>query len=99
MGGSIFYGQSADGSDVKQWTGVFTNPDNDNEWSTEPYNKAQKEQEKSDSYWDYINSYLRRQNRSLFDEVDLILNKKSKLSRFYRDLIMTQADEEGLMFR
>ena len=37
MSGQIFYGKSADGSDVKEFEGLFINPNNPNEWSNTPY--------------------------------------------------------------
>lgn len=39
MSGKIFYGKSEDGSDAKEFEGVYINPNNPNEWSNLPYNK------------------------------------------------------------
>lgn len=42
----IYTGKSADGSDMHEALGVFINPNNPDEWSSEPYNKEQRQQVK-----------------------------------------------------
>jgi hypothetical protein len=37
MSGKIFYGSSPDGSDAKEFEGVYINPNNPNEWSNTSY--------------------------------------------------------------
>jgi hypothetical protein len=37
MSGKMFYGSSPDGSDAKEFEGVYINPNNPNEWSNSPY--------------------------------------------------------------
>ena len=37
MSGKMFYGSSPDGSDAKEFEGVYINPNNPNEWSNNPY--------------------------------------------------------------
>lgn len=37
MSGKMFYGKSADGSDAKEFEGIYVNPENPNEWFNEAY--------------------------------------------------------------
>ena len=39
MSGKAFYGRTEDGSDMKEFEGVYVNPKNPNEWSNKPYPK------------------------------------------------------------
>ena len=45
----ILHGSSADGSDARVFRGVYTNPNNDNEWSSAPYTKEQRDFEREDN--------------------------------------------------
>ena len=83
MNGTIFTGKSADGSDAKVAEGVYTNPENPEEWSNTPYppSKGQK------MAWE-IYDHIAANNRSLKDEYDLIQQKKSILSRRLRDFVV-----------
>ena len=54
----IFSGKSADGSDAREFHGMFINPENDNEWSSEPYTLEQKRgYTRHERFWDIMNSY------------------------------------------
>ena len=73
----FYYGSSADGSDMKEFRGMYTNPANEEEWSSKPFTK---EQRLEDDIYDYCAANL----RSYRDEYHLILMKKSKLSSAHR---------------
>lgn len=72
----IYHGSSADGSDMRQFRGVYVNPENENEWSSEPYTKQQKEYDKFHDKWDFIYNHIVVHDRSLQDELNLVLEKK-----------------------
>jgi hypothetical protein len=83
MNGTIITGKSADGSDAQLAEGVYTNPNNPEEWSNTPYppSKGQK------MAWE-IYDHIAANNRSLKDEYDLIQQKKSTLSKRLRDFVV-----------
>lgn len=58
--------------------GMFINPHNENQWSNKPYNK---EQRLASSIYDHI----RNEGHGLHKEMQLIAQKKSKLSKSQRD--------------
>ena len=76
----ILTGKSADGSDAYPAMGVFVSPDGE-EWSSEPYTKE-------DKMWQYLYPELSRLRHSLRMEYDLVLEKKSTLSRRLRDYVI-----------
>lgn len=76
---TIYTGKSADGSDMYPVQGVFVSPDG-NEWSNMPYTKE-------DKMWKELYPYLAKNLRSLKDEYELVLNKKSKLSSRLRKYV------------
>ena len=76
----IFTGKSADGSDMYPAMGVFVRPDGE-EWSNEPYTKE-------DKLWQDLYPELAKRRHSLRMEYDLVLQKKSTLSRTLRDYVM-----------
>jgi hypothetical protein len=76
----IFTGKSADGSDMYPVKGVFVRPDG-KEWSNMPYTKE-------DKMWDKLYPELAKRMHSLKVEYDLVLSKKSTLSRRLRDFII-----------
>ena len=94
MENGFYHGSSADGSDMRRTLGVFTNPKNDKEWSTEPYNAEQRAVQKEYNDWEAI--YKQLDGRTLFQEYELVLQKKSKLPRRLRDILVEQAKQEGL---
>jgi hypothetical protein len=77
MDNLIISGKSADGSDAKIFEGVFTDGEI---WGPKPILKIDKE---LTNILDHINA-----KRSIRDEYDLILNKKSTLKSFQRKLIV-----------
>ena len=76
---TIYTGKSADGSDMYPVQGVFVSPDG-NEWSNMPYTKE-------DKMWKELYPYLANNLRSLKDEYELVLNKKSKLGSRLRNYV------------
>jgi hypothetical protein len=76
----IFTGKSADGSDMYPAMGMFVSPDG-KQWSNQPYTKE-------DRMWKAIYPELAKRLNSLKDEYELILNKKSTLSRRHRDYVI-----------
>lgn len=84
---SPFYtGSSADGSDMREFEGVYLHP-NGEEWSSTPY-KLSKEDRLYWSIRDHING-----KRSFQMEYELILAKKSKLSSAERKYLITLIEE------
>ena len=92
MENGFYHGSSANGSDMRPWLGVFTNPDNEEEWSSEPYNKEQRLYKKNYNDWEII--YNQLDGRTLLDEYNLIIDKKSNLPRRLRDLLVAQYEHE-----
>ncbi len=100
MSGTMYTGKSADGSDMQEvGSGVFTNPDNPEEWSNMPYPLfAQTEIHVGNDYWINrskeqkmafeIYNHIEVNNRSLKDEYNLVKQKKSTLSRHLRDFVI-----------
>ena len=85
----IFTGKSVDGSDMYPVKGVFVRPDGE-EWSNMPYTKE-------DKMWDKLYPELSKRLHSLKVEYDLVLSKKSTLSRRLRDFVihlMTHTNEQ-----
>lgn len=85
----IYTGKSADGSDMYPAMGVFVSPDGE-QWSSEPYTKE-------DKMWQELYPELRKRLNSLGMEYELVLAKKSTLSRRHRDYVvhlMTFKDEQ-----
>ena len=84
----IFTGKSADGSDMYPVKGVFVRPDGE-EWSNMPYTQE-------DKMWQELYPELAKRLHSLKVEYDLVLSKKSTLSRRLRDFVihlMTHTNE------
>ena len=83
MSETIITGKSEDGSDAQVAEGVYTNPENPEEWYNMPYPPS-KEQKMAWEIYDHITA-----NRcSIRDEYNLIQQKKSTLSRRLRDFIV-----------
>jgi len=87
MNGTIYTGQSADGSDMYPAQGVFVSPDGE-QWSNQPYTKE-------DKMWMELYPYLAKNLRSLKDEYDLIQQKKSGLSKRLRDFVVHLMEVEA----
>jgi hypothetical protein len=60
--------------------GMFASPDGE-EWSSEPYTKE-------DKMWEKVYNHLSKNLRTLRDEYEMIMNKKSTLPRVLRDYIV-----------
>lgn len=81
---AFYTGSSADGRDMRPAEGMYVNPNNDNEWSSEPYPGEQKEFSKR--YRKLVNHINGK--RSIADEYVLITAKKSTLSKDMRDFVI-----------
>lgn len=90
MSGIMFTGSSADGSDMRPTKGMFINPDNENEFSNMPYDKAQKQEARNhDTFWDIHNKI----EKSYAEEYKLIKLKTSTLSRKEREFVVKTVEE------
>jgi hypothetical protein len=76
----IFTGKSADGSDGYPAMGVFVSPDGE-QWSNQPYTEE-------DRMWQELYPELAKRLHSLKMEYDLVLAKKSTLTRRHRDFVV-----------
>jgi hypothetical protein len=86
MSGKMYTGTTADGSDMKEFEGLYLSPDG-NQFSNVPWPLTKEDR----MYWeirDHIDG-----KRSLQDEYDLIKAKKSTLSRALRDFLVKFMDE------
>jgi hypothetical protein len=95
----FFTGSTSDGSDMRQIFGVFTNPNNEDEWSTEPYNEEQKAFVREDNRQYRLKmsvvNYMKDNKLSLDDVRDLVVSKKSNLSKRQRDYVLAHYDSDG----
>ena len=83
----IYTGSSEDGSDMELAQGVYVNPDNENEWSSEMYPSQKRAIAQKQRVMDYMNA------RYCLDDVrDQILRKECSLSRSDRDYVMLHYD-------
>ncbi len=84
----LIVGKGPDFKKSRPFQGVFVNPENENEWSSLPYNTEQEIDEKRfNKYWDIMNFH---DNELDIEEIgNLIKNKKSKLCRKDRDFVLT----------
>ena len=89
----IFYGKSADGSDAKIFEGVYHN-EVTGQWSNDPNMIFTREEMKDQRMYIFIYEYLAKNLRSLKDEYDLIVAKKSELSKSYRDYIINRIENK-----
>lgn len=89
----IISGKSADGSDAREFHGMFINPENEDEWSSEPYTLEQKRgYDDHERFWDIMNFYGNSKSiEEIYNEIKI---KKSILSRRNRDFIV-EAYENG----
>ena len=81
-------GNGPDFTTSRPFFGMFTNPDNEDEWGSEPFTKEQEIEEKRfNKYWDIMNFH---KNELEFSEIaELIKQKKCKLGRKDRDFVIT----------
>lgn len=85
----FYTGKTADGSDMKEVHGGYIAPDGKS-WSNHPWPPS-----KEDRIWDRIYIHLCYNSRSIKDEYELILIKKSLLSRAERDFIVKLIEYEN----
>jgi len=84
----IYTGTTRDGSDMQEAEGVYVSPDGE-EWSSTPYSTV------GSRTWDEVYNHLVDHRHSMNMERDLILQKRSLLSKRCRDyLIKTMAKAE-----
>jgi len=86
----IYYGKSKDGSDMKEFEGFYVNPDNDNEWSSQPYPSQRRMIDKKNSVLDYMKGKY-----TLDDVYAQIKNKTCKLSYRLRQYVLSHYDSDG----
>lgn len=84
----ILTGSHKEGKDARVARGAYPNPDNENEWSSEPYPSQVKEARMYDTLINHIAG-----KRSIKDELELVNQKKSKLSRRMRDYLIQLCKE------
>jgi hypothetical protein len=90
----IYTGKTADGSDIHNALGVFTNPDNPDEWSSKPYNKEQRQQAKDHrTYVEVIEHMAGRY--CLYDLYNQIKDKTFPLTNRYKKFVLSHYDENG----
>lgn len=80
---TIYTGRSADGSDMKEFEGVYTNPDNPDEWQSKPYPSQRRWMSKKRE----IESYANRNNLTIEEIYQEIKDKSSKLSYKQREWV------------
>lgn len=83
---TLYTGKSADGSDMKEFEGLYEHPDGE-QFSNQSWIITKEDR----MYWeirDHIDG-----KRSLQDEYDLVKAKKSTLSRALRDFLVKFMDE------
>lgn len=87
----FYYGKSRDGSDMKEFKGMYINPDNPNEWSSMPYQKQVLESHIYDETIKYMNGRY-----SLDDVYKQIITKTTKgLSSRCKKFVLSHYDENG----
>tara|TARA_R110002153_G_scaffold13130_5_gene49081 strand:+ start:930 stop:1214 length:285 start_codon:yes stop_codon:yes gene_type:complete len=86
----IYTGSTPDGSDMKEFEGVYINPKNDNEWSTGPYPEQRRSMNKYNRLRDYMNG------RYTLNDVYLqVKEKKCKLPSVMRKYVLSHYDTDG----
>ena len=87
---TFYTGKSADGSDMKEFNGVYVNPDNNDEWSSTPYPGQQKIENLYSDLMQYANGRF-----TLNDIYEQIQNGTCTLSKSRRDYVLSYYDENG----
>jgi hypothetical protein len=90
----IYTGKSADGSDMHEALGVFTNPNNPDEWSNKPYNKEQRQIAKDHRTYVELIGYMNGKY-TLQDCYEQIKNKTFPLTNRYKKYVLSYYDENG----
>lgn len=85
-----YTGKTADGSDMKEFEGVYVNPDNSNEWSSTPYPSQRRAINIQNTLLDYMSGRY-----TLNDVYQQIKAKKCPLSRNLREYVLSHYDEHG----
>ena len=96
---AFFTGSTSDGSDMRQKFGFFTNPNNQDESSSEPYNEEQRVFVREDNRQYRLKMsivYCMKETKLSLDDVrDLVVSKKSNLSKRQREYVLSHYDSEG----
>jgi hypothetical protein len=87
---TFYTGSSADGSDAVEWQGMYTNPNNPNEWSSTPYPRQARLFNQKNEVLDYMNGRY-----TLNDVYNQIKAKSCPLSRSLREYVLSHYDEQG----
>ena len=90
----IYTGRSSNGSDAHEAFGVFTNPDNENEWSSKPYNKEQRQQVKDHRTKNELLDYMDGKF-TLNDCYKQIKEKRFPLVNRIKQFVLSHYDENG----
>ena len=85
-----YYGNSEDGTDMKMFEGVYHN-EVTGQWSNDPKQIFTKEQLADMRRYDEVTKYISGK-RSFKDEYELILQKKSTLTKSQRDWLIDQIE-------
>lgn len=91
----IYTGKTADGSDMHETLGMFINPDNENEWSNQPYNKEQRQEVKNHRTYTEVIEYMSKKQCTLDDCYNQIKNKVFGLSSRCKQYVLNHYDENG----
>jgi len=88
----IFSGSRADGSDAREFKGVYTNPDNPDEWSISPYTKEdidfEKQEDREHKQYMRVYDYMSDNSLTLEDVRTQIVCKVCRLSFTDRQYVM-----------
>lgn len=95
----FYTGKTADGSDAKEFRGVYVDPDNPNQWSSEPYTtedkKAELEETRADRKWYALREYTN--GRFTLEDVRAqIFHKECPLSATLRQYVLDHWDKDGV---
>jgi hypothetical protein len=86
----FYTGKTKDGSDMQEVHGAYINPDNPNEWSSNPYPAQQRFMNMYEELSNYMNGRF-----SLRDVYNQIRLKECPLSKRCRDYVLSYFDEDG----
>lgn len=86
----FYIGRSADGSDMEEFGGMYVNPKNTNEWSSQPYPEQQRFINMNNIVFEYMNGRY-----TLDDVYNQIKNKTCPLSRNVREYVLSHYNDEG----
>jgi len=79
-----------EGFEMKEFEGVYTNPDNDNEWSSKPYPKQKQVINTKNAVMDYMNGKY-----TLDDVYKQIQDKVCKLPFRLRKYVLSHYNDKG----